>query len=435
MLKAIALPIGLLLFVAEVSFFAEASAEDWPGFLGPGGAATSSDDSIPVTWGDDKNLNWKTEMPGAGSSSPIVVGDSVFVTSYSGYGVDGQGNGGTTDLIRHLVCVDRKTGDIRWQKAIPNESREDSYQGYLTEHGYASGTPVSDAEHVYCFFGKSGVVAFDMAGKQLWKTNVGQESSDRQWGSGASFILYEDKVFVNASEESQAMVALNKNTGEVVWRKEASALNLTFATPTMVQINQQRSDLVIAVPGELWAFDPDDGKLLWYVEHDLTGNISPSVIVGDDRVFVFGGYRSAGSLAVRPGGKGDMTDKSVIWSSRNSSYVATPVLHDGYLYWISDRGQAYCASAETGEQVYRNRIPELNASGRPVYASPVVVGDKIYVVTRHDGVLVLAAKPQYELLAQNKFSNDESDFNATVAVSDGQLFIRSDRFLYCVSGR
>lgn len=353
----------------------QAHAEDWPRFLGPGGSATSADDSIPLTWDDENSLRWKTPMPGPGSSSPIVIGDQVFVTCYSGYGVEnsGENSGGnsaigasTNELVRHLLCLDRTNGKILWQRQIANQSREDAYQGYLTEHGYASGTPVSDGQHVYCFFGKSGVVAFDLTGKKIWQTDVGKESSDRQWGSGSSLILHGDKVIVNASEESQAMVALNKSSGKEVWRKEASALNLTFGTPTIVRIDEDRSDLVIAVPGELWGFNPDTGGLRWYVEHDLTGNISPSVVVGDDRVFVFGGYRSAGSLAVRPGGKNDMTDESVLWTSRNSSYVATPVQHGGYLYWISDRGQAYCANAKTGEEVYRKRVSEIKSGGRPV---------------------------------------------------------------------
>ena len=175
--------------------------------------------------------------------------------------------------------------------------------------------------------------------------------------------------------------------------------------------------------------------LRWFAEHQLTGNICPSIIANDDVVFVFGGFRSAGSFAVRAGGDGDVTDSHILWTSRNSSYVATPLLYEGYLYWISDSGQAYCVVAETGELVYRERVAEIKAGGRPVYASPVIANGNIYVPSRNDGVLVLPARPHYSITVQNRFTGDESDFNATPAISNNQIFLRSNLFLYCVANR
>jgi len=164
----------------------------------------------------------------------------------------------------------------------------------------------------------------------------------------------------------------------------------------------------------------------------LTGNVSPSVVVDGTTVYVFGGFRSSGSLAVRAGGKGDVTKSHVLWTSRVSSYVATPLLHDGHLYWIDDRGQAFCASAATGEQVYRSRVEGMASGGRPVYASPVLAGDRIYVVSRWSGTFVLPAEPRYEILAHNRFASDESDSSGTPAIVDGALYLRSGRYLYCV---
>ena len=148
---------------------------------------------------------------------------------------------------------------------------------------------------------------------------------------------------------------------------------------------------------------------------------------------MFGGFRSAGSLAVRAGGQGDVSKSLVLWTSKASSYVATPLLQDGHLYWIDDRGQAFCAKAATGEQVYRNRVAEIAAGGRPVYASPVLSNDRLIVATRWSGTLILPAAPAFEVLACNRFAGDESDFSGTPAIADGCLFLRSGRFLYCVA--
>lgn len=410
-------------------------ADDWTQFRGANGAGISSDTKIPVRWSDKENLRWKTELPGPGSSSPIVAGDHVFVTCYSGYGIPKSSGGSVQSLQRHLVCVSRQSGDISWSKSVSGEQREDGYQGYITEHGYASNTPVTDGERVYCFFGKSGVVAFDLYGKQLWITNVGTESSNRRWGSAASLILYKDFVIVNASEESQSIRALDKRTGEEKWKAVGSILELAYGTPALITLGNKTQELVVAAPEEIWGLNPDTGRMLWYCSHQLTGNICPSVIASGDTAYIFGGFRSAGSVAVKAGGTKDVTKSHVKWTGRNSSYVATPVLHDGRLFWINDQGQACCIDAKTGELIYRERVTEIEVGGRPVYASPVLADGRIYVPTRWNGVLVLATGAKYKVLAQNRFAADESDFNATPAISNGDLFLRSNRYLYCVAAR
>lgn len=408
-----------------------ASAESWWQFRGPQGRGISSDARVPTTWRDDHNLAWTCPLPGPGSSSPIVVNDRVFVTCYSGYGVDDDSGGDTADLTRHVVCVDRNTGTLLWSKAIPAAQPEDPYSGYLQEHGYASNTPVSDGENVYVFFSKSGVFCFSLNGEQRWHVLVGNESSNREWGSGASPIIHGDTLIVNAADECRAVVALDKRTGKERWKAEADLLELTYGTPGIVKLSN-RTEIVLAVPSEVWGLDAETGKLKWFAETRLTGNISPSPVVDGEMVYAFGGYRSAGSHAIRAGGQGDVTGSRMAWSSRNSSYVASPLLYLNHLYWIDDRGQAWCVSATDGELVYRERVKGLQASNRPVYASPILVGQRIYVVTRRDGTLVLPAKPEFRILEQNRIMADGSDFNATPAVSDGALFLRSNRFLYCI---
>jgi outer membrane protein assembly factor BamB len=340
------------------------------------------------------------------------------------------------DLRRHLLCIRREDGKVVWSKAVDAVLPEDPYGGLgIPEHGYASNTPVTDGEAVFVFFGKSGVLALDMAGNQLWQADVGHESSNRRWGSAASLMLHEDMVIVNASEESQSIRALNKATGEEVWKAEASALELAYGTPVLADLDDGRKELVIGVPYEVWGLNPDTGKLNWYAETRLDGNISPSPITRDGVVYVLGGYRSTGSVAVRAGGKGDVTDTHVLWTSRNTSYIPSPVLHQGKLYWVSDQGIAYCADAATGEAVYRERLPRVEGGrgmGKLFYASVVLADERLYAVSRRGGTYVLAAKPEFEMLARNKFTSDDTDFNASPAISDGQILLRSNQFLYCV---
>ncbi|TWT78722.1 outer membrane biogenesis protein BamB [Planctomycetes bacterium CA13] len=411
------------------------SAADWPRFRGSDGNGTSADSKIPLAWSENQNMAWRTALPGPGSSSPVTWGDRVFVTCYSGYGVSGENIGSKEKLQRHLVCVNLYDGKTLWTKTVPAQLPEDESHGYITEHGYASNTPVTDGEHVFVFFGKTGVLAFDMDGNEQWRVGVGKESSNRRWGSAASPVMYKDMVIVNAAEEGRAIIALDKQTGREIWKAEADSLELAYGTPLLVELQDSRVELVISVPGEVWGLNPDTGKLKWFAETNLTGNICPSVIAHGGILYTFGGYRSAGSHAIRAGGKGDVTDTHTVWSSRESSYVATPVLHQGHLYWIDDRGQAHCLDAKTGESVYRERVSGLSGSSRPVYASPVLVGDRLYVLSRYKGTFVLPAKPEFEILSTNTFETDDSDSSGTPAITGDRMVLRSGRYLYCVSDR
>ena len=395
--------------------------QDWPGFLGKDGAA-KSDISAVTSWSESENMIWKADLPGGGSSSPIIVGDKVVVTCYSG---------DDTSLRRQIVCFDKNTGQEQWAADVGTNYREDRYNGYITEHGYASNTPVSDGASIFVFFGKGGVHAFDLDGNKQWSVDVGKGSSNRRWGSAASLVLYKDSVIVNAAEESKSIIALEKTTGKELWRQEAGLLELAYGTPRLVNLDDGTEELVISVPEEIWAINPDSGKLKWYAETTMTGNVSPSVIVDGTTIYSFGGYRSSGSHAVRAGGKGDVTDSHTVWTNRSSSYVATPLLHEDRLYWIDDRGIAYCTSAKDGEVVYRDRVQDLQ-SGRPVYASPMLIGGKIYVVTRRSGTIVYSPGDDFQPISQNVIAGDESDFNASPAVSDGKIYLRSNQAIYCV---
>ncbi len=396
-------------------------AADWPAFLGADARATSPE-QVPTTWSDEEHLAWKATLPGSGSSSPIVVGDRVIVTCY----VESNDT-----PRRSVLCFNKQSGQELWQAEYPIDYREDRYQGFITEHGYASNTPASDGENIFVFFGKGGVHALSIDGKKLWSVDVGKESSNRQWGSGASVLLHKDLVIINAAEESQTLFALDKKTGAERWKQEAAMLELTYGTPRIVSLTDGRSELVISVPDEVWGLDAETGKFKWYVQTPMTGNVSPSVIVDKQTIYSFGGYRGSGSIALRAGGLDDASKQNTIWTNRTSSYVATPLLHEGKFYWIDDRGIAYCTSAENGDVIYRSRVEDVG-SGRPVYASPVLFGGNIYVVTRRNGTIVYKPGDTFEPIAQNRFEGDETDFNASPAVSDGKIYLRSDQTLYCI---
>ncbi|QDV20399.1 Polyvinylalcohol dehydrogenase precursor [Gimesia panareensis] len=426
---------------------------DWMRFRGPNGSGVSDETlATPAEWSSQKNLKWKVALPGPGSSSPIIVGDKVFVTCWSGYGTSRNAPpGDQKDLRRHLICLDRKTGKILWDRSVKPVLPEDVYTGMFAEHGFASHTPTSDGKHVYAYFGKSGAVAYDMEGNQLWQTIVGDELDPRRWGSSSSPILYKDLLIVTASAESEAMVALDKKTGKEVWRQESTGFNATWGTPILVPVDQERTDLVIGVPYEIWGLNPDNGKLRWYCEAMSTDTYCSSVIAGKDGVVYGIEGRGGGSIAVKSDGRGDVSKSHVLWSGRDANRIETPVLYDGRIYFFS-RGIVNCIDAKTGERIFRGRLESdsgSNASEEPSrgggfggrggggfrgsdYSSPVVADGKIYFVSRSGETYVIKASDKLEQLAVNRLTSDEEDFSASPAISDGDLFIRSSKHLYCV---
>ena len=296
----------------------------------------------------------------------------------------------------------------------------------MAVHGYASSTPVSDGRLVFVFFGKAGVFAYDLDGEPLWNSNVGQGSSKWKTGSGSSLALWRDLVFINASDESLAVRALQKDTGKKVWKRSSPALDQAYATPV---VSGRDDDAVLYFPllGEIWGLAPATGEFVWKVKTITNGALAPTIVLGAGRLYSFGGQTGKRSYAIGLGGSGDVTDSHIRWSSRYGSYVTTPLFHAGHLYWVNEGGIAHCASAETGELVYRERLQGA------FYSSPIRAGKTLVVVSRDEGAFVLPAKPEFEILAHNRIAEDESNFDGTPACSRGQLFLRSGRFLYCIA--
>jgi outer membrane protein assembly factor BamB len=397
-------------------------AADWPQFRGPGGSGVSPEKGLPLTWGPEQNVAWKTELPGPGTSSPVLVGDRIFLTYYTGYNVPGKPRSEMADLKRHLVCLDRETGRVRWTRDVPAKLPE---QDTIREgHGYASSTPAADTERVYAFFGKTGVLAFDHDGKPLWQADVG--SGLNGWGSAASPVLHGGLVIVNASVESESLVALDRTTGKEAWR--ARGIKESWNTPVFVAGKDGRTELVVAVFGKVLGFDPATGEHLWSCATDIGWYMVPSLVAHDGVAYCIGGRNGGGSLAVRAGGRGDVTQTHRLWAERRGSNVPSPVYHEGHLYWMNeDTGIAYCAEAATGKVVYEERVPRAG----PVYASALLADGRVYYLDRGGRAFVLAAQPRFEVLAVNDL-RDGSTFNASPVAADGRLFLRSDKFLYCI---
>ncbi|MCA9215464.1 MAG: PQQ-binding-like beta-propeller repeat protein [Planctomycetales bacterium] len=407
----------LIFFVSTVAIpNVNVRGKDWPQFRGPGGLGVSDETGLPLNWSDEENIAWRRELPGFGSSSPITLGDRIYVTCYSGYGT-GDESQKMEDLRLHLVCLNRADGAVEWNQVIQPDLPESER---VRDHGYAGPTPATDGKFLYVFFGKTGVFKFDLKGNKIWQSSVG--SKTHGWGCGTSPVLFENLVIVNASVESGSLVALDQETGDHVWR--VGGMKESWNTPHLVKLANGDQELVVSVMDKILGVDPKTGDELWHCEgiHDY---VCPSVISHGGIAYVIGGRRSM-AIAVRAGGRGDVTESHKLWEAKAGANVSSPIIHDGHMYWVSDRNNiAYCLRLSDGEVLYSERFPD-----QP-YASATFGDGKIYVVTRYSGTYVLSAKPEFEQLAHNRLG-DRSTFNASPAISNGQLLLRSDRYLYCI---
>jgi hypothetical protein len=415
-----ALVLGLSILVLATPFVA---AADWPQFRGPGGRGQSSQTGLPTKWDAETKVVWKTELPGPGASCPVTLGDQIFLTCYSGYGVDESNPGDVNQLQRHLLCLNAADGRILWNVQQPSTQKEGAYQGFTALHGYASSTPAVDADAVYVFYGASGAAAYSHDGRQQWLTSCGTDT--HEWGSANSPVLYENLVIINASVESRALIALDKKSGRETWRQ--GDMEMSWSTPALVKTGGGW-ELVAQVKGKILGLDPATGEPLWSCQ-GIDDYVCPSVVAEGDVAYLIGGRRAT-AIAVRAGGRGDVTATHKLWEINKGSNVSSPVYHNGHLYWAHDsRGTVYCVDAQTGKDLYEERL-----SPRPgrIYASPLAADGKLYYVSREAGVFVVVAQPQFELLAHNTIASDPSVFNASPSVADGRLLLRSDRALYCL---
>jgi outer membrane protein assembly factor BamB len=387
---------------------------DWPCFRGPNGDGSSSEKALPETWGATENVRWKVELPGPGGSSPVVLGRRVFLTCFTGSVAD--------ELVRHVLCYDRDRGALLWKHSYPAPTPECDYTGQLRQHGFATSTPATDGTLLYVQLGRDGVRAFDLDGNLKWHAPIGDIVST--FGSGASPKLLDEQLIVNATVECGALMSLDKRSGKRLWKTRINGD--CWSTPAVVDLRGGARELVLNGSGMVYGFDPADGKELWQVV-SLGGHISSTPVVRDGIVYVCnGGMTGPLTMAIRPGGRGDVTKTHVVWSVKAGASHTSPVLVGDRLCWFS--GQAVAVDAKDGRMLAKERLDGLNNP----YSSPVTAGGKIALFTS-SGVGYVLRAADLEVLARNDLK-DDSGIVASPALSAGQLFIRSNRYLYCIAG-
>ena len=418
MIKPIALTLVLLFAAAAVP-----SAENWPQWRGPALNGLSGEKNLPVRWSATDNIAWKLAMPAWTGSTPIVWGDHLFMNVSDG-----------RDL--HLWAVDRNTGVALWKRPLGGGDHR------LMKQNMSSPSPVTDGRHVWVMTGTGILKAFDFTGKEIWMRDIQKEYGrfGLQWGYGSSPLLYEDALYIQVlhgmhTNEPSYVLRIDKATGRTVWRVERPTRARfespdAYTTPALLRYGGA-TEIVITGADVVTGHDVSTGRELWradglnpYDEGNYRVVASP-IVFGDH---IYAPSRERPMLALKAGGRGDVTKSHLLWSSTNGPDVPTPVTDGTYLYVVNDRGIVWCLDAKTGKEVYgRTRIRSGTYSG-----SPVLADGKLYV-TNEDGVtVVFRAGPKFELLAENDFD----DYSlSSPAISDGQIFIRTTKFLYAIGQR
>ena len=373
-------------------------AEEWPEFRGPTGQGLSTEKGLPAAWSEKQNITWKTAIPGKGWSSPAVLGDRVWVTT-------------ATDEGKSLraVGVDRESGKI----VVDTEVFRLERTGAIHEkNSHASPTPVLEGDRVYVHFGPQGTACLTRDGRAVWKRKLAYAQGH---GPGGSPVLYGDLLIVACDgTDVQYVVALDKATGEVRWRKERDGL-MAYSTPLVVK--SEPGEQLVSVSGrKTVAYEPRTGKELWSVGYGDGFSNVPRPVAGNGMVYICTGFYQPEVLAVR------MADGKVAWrSGRATPLTPSPLLVGNEIYIVSDNGIATCLDARTGEECWRQRMNGNFA------ASPVWADGKIYWLSEEGETTVIAAGPRFRRLGTNRL---DGTFLASMAVSGGAIFLRSDRYLY-----
>jgi outer membrane protein assembly factor BamB len=406
----------LLLLLAGASL---ARAESWPGWRGPRGDGTSAETDLPTTWSPTENVRWKVRLPGPGNSTPIVWGQRIFLTQ----SLDPKGT------ERAVLCFDRADGKRLWQKSIAFKGEEPTH----ATNPYCSASPVTDGERVIASHGSAGVVCYDLEGNQLWRRDLGPFI--HIWGTAASPILHGDRVILNCGPgERTFLLALNKRTGKDGWKVEEpggksglkgeNEWTGSWSTPRIVKV-QGRDQLVMTWPHAVKAYDPHTGAVIWTCG-GLTRLVYTSPLVMPELVVAMSGsYGSA--LAVKTGGTGDVTGTHRLWhhARKNPQRIGSGIILGDYVYMVNaDPGTAQCIEVKTGKDRWEGK-----RLGTAFWGSLVLAAGKFYATDQAGDTYVFAAKPTFEQLSRNRLGEHT---NASLAISGGDIFIRTHEHLWCV---
>lgn len=401
---------------------------DWPRFRGPDGRGRADKSKLVTKWDDETNLRWKAQLPGKGASSPIVVGDRVFLTCYSGYPNDDESDDGKDSLRRHLLCFDRLTGRKHWEVTKGSEYAPLPRSELSGVGGYASSTPVSDGNLVYTFWGRAGVFAWDMDGNQVWHADVVEgKPHDAVFGSASSPVLVGDVVVVSASQESRSILGLSKLSGSTIWKKKLTETQSdgVFSTPLTIERSQGK-EVVVQITDAVWGMDPQTGRINWSASRSQGKEniLVPAIVADTESVYAF---CRRGSMSIPLGRRGFLSETALHWTSRARALRTTPLLLNSVFCIAEDTGRFTLVDANTGVVRFESR----DTFKGKVLASPVADRNHIFIQTRTDGTFVLD-RHSFEFVANNHFEEDESEFVGTPAISGDLIYIRSDEFLYCV---
>lgn len=378
----------------------------WPRFRGPQGQGHSSAHGLPIHWSKSENIVWRTKIPGAGNSSPIIWEDRIFLTSAGEAGAD-----------RALHCLRRSDGRLLWSRPAPAHEVEPNVRD---KNGFASATPVTDGQRVVAFFGNGGLVCFDFEGQQLWHHPL--PAFDTTWGTGASPLLYEDSVILvhDQNKADSFMLALDKRTGEVRWQ-HLRGKAMGWSTPIVVRVGD-RDELLYAGGETVKGYNPRTGDELWSLK-GATVEVIPTIVVGSKLIYSASG-RQGPTLGVRPGGKGDVTETHLAWRTvRGGPHVPSPVYYRDRLYTINDTGIATCLDAESGEMLWQARIRDSFS------ASPLESAGLLYCCAESGVTYVLKTGDRLDIVAQNDLG---SPILASPAALGNRLYVRTAEELVCI---
>jgi outer membrane protein assembly factor BamB len=421
------------------------SAADWPQWRGPNGTGATDEKNLPVRWSATENVAWKTDLGGLGVSSPIVSGDRVFVTSQVGAGISrvgprlAQGAGAANSGERGLDT--RGAGRDRTFLVIEAFNRVDGKRlwEYRVEAtaplpvvhdkiNLTSPSPVTDGQTVYAWFGTGQLVALDVNGKLMWQRDLAKEISpfDINWGHGSSPTLYQDLLILLCDHATASyLLAVDKRTGQERWKIDRGRNRSSYSTPFVVNA-PSGPELIINSSERVDAYDARTGKFLWNVGGPNQYPI-PSPTFHDGVIYMTRGYRSGPYIAVRPGGRGDVSKSHVVWEvPTGAAYISSLVYDSGLLYMANDVGAITVLDAASGKRIWQERIDGIFS------ASPVAADGKIYFASETGEVIVVRSGREPMVIARNDIGER---LLASPAVSNGQLFIRSDGRLFCISAK
>jgi outer membrane protein assembly factor BamB len=398
-----------------------AMAGDWPAFRGPDGNGIAQEDKAPLEWGPEKNIRWKATLPGPGNSSPIVSHGRVFITCAEDQGTR-----------RNLYCYDRQNGQELWVRTVEFPTIESTHPS----NPYCASTPVADGMRVIVWHGSPGVFCYDFDGKELWKTDLGEMRHD--WGYASSPILYGGKVILHFGPGLRTfLAALDLETGALLWKfEEPGGLSETnkrmvgsWTTPIVAKVGG-KDQILCSMATRVIACDPETGSLLWYcggLASEKVDLVYASPLISGDIGVAFTGWVTGPTIGFKLGGAGDVTETNRLWLEKQPQRIGSGVVVDGKMYIVNaGPGTAQCMECQTGKVLWTERV-----EGGESWGSVVMAAGRLYVTSRRGVTTVFRPDPEkFELLTMNDLGETS---NATPAISNGQIFLRTDGHLYCIA--